>query len=108
MSSSHSLAEAAHIAHESAVREAMALAFVAARGGNALRWFADSIRGVVPVEARCGNEAQTLAPGKHKDFVLDDALTNLAVPDAEQPRFTHLRVSRNALTDYLRWARTVK
>ena len=108
MSSSHSLAEAAHIAHEYALRESMPLAFVAERGGNALRWFANSILGVVPIEARSGNDAQTLAPGKHKDFVLDDSLTNLAVPDAEQPRFTHLRVSRNALTDYLRWARTVK
>jgi hypothetical protein len=105
----YTLANAARRAYQTALNERLPLAHIAEQSERPQYWFANNMLQVIEV---CG------LPSGEADFVsltreitsglkLMDDMATLVEPEASQPRYGELRVTKEQFERYLKWARTV-
>jgi hypothetical protein len=109
LQSAYTLSNAARAAYQRALNERLPLAHIAEQSEQPQFWFANNILQVVDVYGKPPDEADhvRLAREITSSLKLRDDMSALVAPDEEQPRFADLRVTKEDLERYMKWARTV-
>lgn len=103
------LAYAGRVAYQKALNERLPLANIAEQSEHSQYWFANNILLVVDVYATPPGEANHIVLTREliSGLKLADDMSALIDLDDNQPKYVDLRVTKEQLERYMKWARTV-